>query len=302
MLSTRHRVFLEVARQQNFTKASQVLFLSQPAISKNIQALEGEYETRLFDRQGKKVVLTEAGHILYEKLLQVEILNEQSIFEMSVVKGAAEAKGLFKLGASTTVALYIVPRILSAFHKQYPQLNISLLNRNSDTILEALLQKNIELGVIEGPQKTREVDYKLFLTDKVVAVCSATSPLARKKQIALKDLADIPIVLREQGSGTLDALTDELARHKIDIGNLLVKVRLAGTEALKNFLLESDSIGFLPERAITKELVKKELTILTIEKLNITRNFYFIQRTGETPGRLNKLFITLAKKMYNEKL
>ncbi len=302
MLSVKQQVFLEVARQKNFTRASEILFLSQPAITKNIQSLEKEYEARLFERQGKKVELTEIGRVLFDYLLKIETLLEQANFDISYLKGSLHARGLLKLGASTTVALYIVPPILSAFHKQYPQIEISLLNRNSDMVLDALLQKKIQLGIIEGPQTSKEVDFKSFVTDKVVAVCNSKSYLAKKKIITLPELLSIPIVLREKGSGTLDALTQELARYKINIGALQVKVRLGGTEALKNFLLESDSLGFLPERAITKEVNKKDLTILPLEKLNITRNFYFIQRKGEGHGKLNKLFIALAKKMYNQGL
>ena len=243
MLSVKQQVFLEVARQKNFTRASELLFLSQPAITKNIQSLENEYEAKLFERQGKKVELTEIGKVLFDYLLKMETLQEQANFDISFLKGSLHAKGVLKLGASTTVALYIVPPILSAFHKQYPQIEISLLNRNSDTVLDALLQKKIQLGIIEGPQTSKDVDFKPFVTDKVVAVCNSKSYLAKKKIIKLPELLSIPIVLREKGSGTLDALTQELAKNKIDIGALQVKVRLGGTEALKNFLLEFEFAG-----------------------------------------------------------
>jgi DNA-binding transcriptional LysR family regulator len=299
MLSFKHLIFLEVARQKNFTKASEVLFLSQPAISKNIQSLENEYQCKLFERHGKIAELTAIGKVLFQKLEKVEAIQEQAAFEMSVLKGELEAKGMLKLGASTTVALYIVPAIISAFHKQYPQVQISLLNRNSNNVLDALLQKIINIGIIEGPKKLKEVIYKPFVADKVIAVCNSKSQLAKLKILSIADLPNVPIALREQGSGTLDALTQELMKHNVAIKDLQVNVRLGGTEALKNFLLESDALGFLPERAVAKEVKNKELTVVKINDLKIVRTFYFVERKGEGVNALSKKFAELAVQMYN---
>ena len=302
MISTKHLIFLEVAKQKSFTKASEALFLSQPAISKNIQSLETQYNAKLFERQGYKIELTHIGLLLYERLLEVKNIQEKTEFEISYLKDKLQAKGLLKLGASTTVALYILPRILSVFHKQFPQIEINLLNRNSEIVLEALLERNINLGIIEGPAKIKNVEYLPFISDKVIAVANSKSYLSRKKHYSLADLPTIPIVLREKGSGTLAALKQSLEKNKMKITDLEVKVRLGGTEALKNFLLEADCLGFLPRRAIMKELKNEELTEITIPGLEISRNFYFIQRKGEQSGELNKSFIAFAKRVYNEKL
>jgi len=108
----------------------------------------------------------------------------------------------------------------------------------------------------------------------------------------------MPIAIRERGSGTLAALKYSLEKNNIKISNLNIKVRLGGTEALKNFLLESDSLGFLPQRSVLKELKYGELTEIQFDGLKIERNFYIIQRKGET-SELNKRFIKLAKSIYN---
>ncbi len=300
MLSIKHLVFLEVARLSSFTKASEVLFLSQPAISKNIQSLENDYKARLFERKGYKIELTAIGTLLYEKLLEVKNIQDQTDFQISFIKDKQQAKGILKLGASTTVALYILPKILSAFHKQYPQVEISLFNRNSEIVLQALVEQNINIGIIEGPPKTKKVEFLPFITDDVIAICSSKSYLAKKKNYTLKEIPNIPIVLREKGSGTLEALAESLKKVKLKLQDLNVKVRLGGTEALKNFLLEADCLGFLPRRSITKELTNGELKEINIEGISIQRKFYFIQRKGETAGELNKNFVKFAKTMYNQ--
>jgi len=298
MISTRHDVFLTVAQQKSFSKASQVLYISQPAISKHIKSLEEFYKTKLFDRKGIHIELTEAGRILMEKLVEVKRIQEQVEYEISTIKDVLQAKGVLKLGASTTVSLYILPKVLSAFNQHYPHIHITSLNRNSELVLEALLNQDIDLGIIEGRAKLTHVDYQPFLTDRVVAVCSKKSPIAKKKTYNIKDILTMPVAIRERGSGTLATLKYSLEKNKIKLSDLDIKVRLGGTEALKNFLIESDSLGFLPHRSIIKELKYGELTEVHFEGLHVERNFYFVQRKGENSG-LNKSFIKLARKVYN---
>lgn len=302
MLSTKHLVFLEVATQRSFTKASETLFISQPAISKSIKSLEEEYKAKLFERHGLRVSLTEIGNLLFEKLLEVKNIQEQTQFEISYLKDKLQAKGILKLGASTTVALYILPRILSNFHKQYPHVEINLLNRNSEIVLDALLQKNINVGIIEGPIQSKSVTSIPFMTDEVIAVCSPKSVHKRDMIYSIEDFKTTSIVLREKGSGTLAALTESLKKINIKLTDLNVKVRLSGTEALKNFLLESDCLGFLPKRSILNELRKGELVEINVPGLHIERSFYFIQRVGENLNNLNQVLISLAKNTYNQEL
>jgi DNA-binding transcriptional LysR family regulator len=298
MISIRHDIFLTAAQQKSFSKAAQALYISQPAISKHIKALEAYYKTSLFERKGLYIELTAAGKLLFDRLTEIKRIQEQTEFEISGIRDVMQSKGVLKLGASTTVALYILPKILSSFHQHYPQIQISSLNRNSELVLEALLKDDINLGIIEGRVKLTNVDYQPFLNDEVIAVCSPKSPIAKKKNYPLKEILSMPLVIRERGSGTLAALKYTLEKNKVKISELDIKVRLGGTEALKNFLLESDSLGFLPRRSVMKELNYGELTQVHFEGLQIERSFYFIQRKGET-SELNKSFIRLARKINN---
>lgn len=298
MLSVKHEVFLEVAKQKSFSKASQLLFISQPAISKHIRNLEEQYATRLFERKGVSIELTEAGRLLYDKITEVKAIQDQTEFELSAIKDLLQVKGTLKLGASTTVALYILPKVLSAFQSRYPQIVITLLNRNTEIVLQALLNAEINLGIVEGRSKLTQVSHRPFITDKVVAVCSKKSAIAKKKQYELEELLHLPLALREVGSGTLAALRSALEKKKIKMSSLQTKARLGGTEALKNFLVESDLLGFLPQRSVLKELENGELTEIHFNGLHIERNFYFIERKGEN-SELNRTLIRIAEKMYN---
>lgn len=295
MLSVRHEVFIAVAIHLSFSKASETLFISQPAISKHIKALEEHYKTTLFERKGSSILLTAAGKLLYERLQQAQQIQKQLEFDISTLKDQFRAKGQLKLGASTTVALYILPKVLSEFHKKYPDVKISLLNRNTDTIIQALLNQDIDVGIVEGAKKINSIHYQPFMTDEVIAVCSAKSPIAQKGVLHIQDVKKLPVALREQGSGTLAALKASLQKHDIKLSELDAGVRLAGTEALKNFLKEDNCLGFLPRRALLKELRDGELVAVRIDKLHITRDFHFIQRQGSENDGLNKAFIKFAK-------
>ncbi|MFZ5978383.1 MAG: LysR family transcriptional regulator [Hydrotalea flava] len=299
MLSAQHEVFLEVAKQKSFSKAAEEMYISQPAISKHIKQLEFQYKTKLFDRRGMYIELTPAGELLFERLTEVKRIQEQTLFDITTLSKAMEAEGVLKLGASTTVALYILPKVLSIFHEQHPNLTISLLNRNTEIVLDALLNKEINLGIIEEKGQLTNVSYLPFITDEVVAVCSRQSIWAQKKNYQVKDLYQMPLAIRERGSGTLAVLKKNLEKHKIQLNDLNIKVRLGGTEALKNFLIESDCLGFLPHRSVIKELKYGELKQLHFEGLSIVRNFYFIQRKGET-SNLNKLLIKTAQSVYHK--
>lgn len=302
MLSFKHKVFLEVTQQLSFTKASEAMFISQPAVSKHIQNLEEYYKCRLFERNGRLVSLTEAGKILYNHLLTARSLAREIEFDIGSLNDKRHLEGELKLGASTTVALYVLPPVLSAFGKQNPGVSMSLLNRNSENILKALLNNEIDLGIIEGKDKMSKVSSQLFLNDEVVPVCSARSYLTKQTTYPVAALKEIPLALRELGSGTLASLKAALKKNGIELNDLKITIRLGGTEALKNFILADDCLGFLPMKSIVKELNNGELKRLFIDGLNITRNFYFVQRFGDENSGVNDAFIRFAKNHYNVKL
>ena len=301
MISFKHEVFLEVARNLSFTKAAATLFISQPAITRHIKQLEYDYAVSLFERKGNGIALTPAGQLLVQALNKARDIERQLNHEINLQQKTRTAKGELKLGASTTVALYIVPPILSAFRKKFPQVKISLFNRNSESVLEALMKREIDIGIMEGKSRSAQVHSSHFLNDEVIPVCSSHSALTLKRKITIKDLLKIPVALRERGSGTLQALKNALEDHHVKISQLTNGIRLGGTEALKNFILADDCLGFLPHRSVIKELTHGSLVRLHIEGLSITRQFYFIQRHGEEAMNFSSDFIQLAKRHYNIK-
>lgn len=301
MLSFRHKVFFEVANLLSFTKASQVLNLSQPAISKHIKALEEEYKTSLFERTGNGIRLTEPGRILLAHVRQAREVQIRLEYELSTHQDEYNAKGELRLGASTTVALYIIPEILSAFRRKYPNVHIALLNRNSENVLNALGNNEIDLGIIEGETKTTSANYRYFLSDEVIAVCSPKSELWYRESISVDELRNYPVALRERGSGTLASVKAALEERNFKLSDLRNNISLGGTEALKNFLLVDDCLGFLPLKSVQKELSSGTLKQVHVDGLNIKRRFYFIQRHGSDNDPFGQSFVRFALHLHNLK-
>jgi DNA-binding transcriptional LysR family regulator len=302
VLSFSHQVFIEVASNLSFSKAANILFITQPAISKHVKALESFYKCALFERTSHQIRLTPTGETLFKHLKEALQIQQKIQFEISTAVEYSRAEGNLRIGASTTVALYIIPPMLSAFHRAQPLLNIQLMNRNSENITKALLTNEIDIGIVEVDQKIISIAYTHFMSDQVIPVCSSKSEIAKFGEINADHLKKLPIAIRERGSGTLTALEKGLKGLKVTINDLQVKVRLGGTEALKNFLLADQCIGFLPRRSVMKELAKDELRELRIPNLEMERNFYFIQRQGSVEAPLNRHFIKFAHSFYNQKL
>ena len=240
MSDFRLKVFRSVAKNLSFTKASQELFVSQPAITKHIQELEAAYQTRLFDRQGSRISLTESGNLLLEHCERILEDYKRLEYEMHLLHN--EYTGGLKLGASTTIAQYVLPPLLASFIGKFPQVSLSLLNGNSREIEAALQEHRIDLGFVEGVFRLPNIRYTTFLEDELVAVVRTGSKLAVGEEITPDELFHLPLVLRERGSGTLDVFERALQQHNIKLSSLQVLMYLGSTESIKLFLEHTDCL------------------------------------------------------------
>lgn len=298
MSDFRLKVFQSVAKNLSFTKASQELFVSQPAITKHIQELETCYQARLFDRQGNKISLTEAGKLLLKHSERIMEDYKRLEYEMHLLHN--EYMGELKLGASTTVAQYVLPPLLANFIAKFPQVNLSLLNGNSREIEVALQEHRIDLGLVEGIFRLPNLKYTTFLEDELVAVVRTNSKLASLDEIVPEDLPHIPLVLRERGSGTLDVFERALSQHDMKLSSLNVLMYLGGTESIKLFLEHTDCMGVVSIRSVSRELLAGNLRVVDIKGMQMLREFNFVQLQGQESG-LSQVFMQFAMH-YNKKL
>lgn len=298
MLNFRLRVFYSVATFSSFTKAAEEMFITQPAVTKNIKELESELNIRLFNRIANKITLTEAGRLLLHYTEHVLTLDKKFMFDLGVLK--QKFAGDLKLGASTTIGQYVLPAILAQFNREHPDIELSLLNDNTQRIETALVEKVLDLGIIEGNSRNSQLKYIPFLKDEIVAVVHASQPLFEKDEITLEELKKTPLVLREIGSGSLEVITDKLKQKGVKLKDLNVVMHLGSTESIKTFLANSNSIGLISINAVSKEIVNGEFKIIDITDFEMVRNFYFIHLHG-VPSGFTEMFIQYALNYYNHK-
>lgn len=285
-------VFVAAARYLNFSKAAQDLNISQPAVSKNIHELEVQTGRNLFERNGNRLLLTETGQMLLNYAQQLLGIYEQLNENLENLDG--KIAGELRLGASTTISHYIIPEILADFHTRFPLIKIKTLHGNSRQVEEWLQQKEIDLGIVEGLTDNISMKYEEFLKDELVLVTRYGNPkMADDNAINPDVLKEFDFVLREQGSGTNEIIRKALMQVGIGLPDLNVKVVMASTESIKNFLLTTDCFSFLSIHALTKELKNQELQIIELNNLEIERYFYFVRPQGVL-GRLPDNFRKFA--------
>jgi len=296
MFDFRLKVFDTVARRLSFTKAADELFITQPAVTKHIKQLENYFKLPLFERKGNTVTLTNAGELLLKHTESLQEISRRLEFEISLLKESH--KGCLRLGASTTVFQYVLPPILARFKKSYKDVQLQMLHANTEHIEQALLRKEIELGVIEGDSKRRDIHYTPFARDEIVLVSSAKNPLAKKDEIRLDELPSIPLLLREPGSGTLEVVLNALQKADIKVSGLNVEMYLGSSEAIKSYLLHSTCMAFISRHAVLKEVDSGCLKIVAIKLFSVPRQFFFITHPGPEGG-LTALFMRFALLNYN---
>jgi len=296
MSDFRLRVFAAVARHLSFTKAGQELFISQPAVTKHLHELEKQYGQRLLARHGSRVALTEAGRLLLAHAEAVAAAQQQLDDQLLALRDPEEAVGRLRLGASTTLSQYVLPAWLPAFQLRYPQVQLTLLNVNSERIAGALLRGELDLGFVEGRSKSRDLHYELLMPDELVAVRRAAPTGPPPTPVPLAEVLAQPLVLRERGSGTLEVLEFALRERKIKLSDLRVAFYFDSTEAIKAYLdAAPDALGFVSRQALKRELAAGRLEIVPIADLVLPRQFEAVWMQGQPLTRVAQRFLSFSQ-------
>jgi DNA-binding transcriptional LysR family regulator len=282
-------VFRAVAEQRSFRKAAEELYLTQPAVSLQIKALEEDLGVQLFDRGGAQITLTEAGRILLGYSQQLSALLAQAEHDLAALSG--EHGGHLALGASTTIAQYVLPRLLAEFRREHPRVHPTLISGNTEHIVDAVEKQKIALGFIEGPARSRDVKTESFLEDELVLIASTAHELAERNLISCAELAGTPLLMRERGSGTRHVIEMALARQGVKRSSLQIVMELDSTEAIKSAVEAGLGIGFVSRWAIAKDLrLDSSFKIVDVEGLRIKREFLIAYASGPEPLGLAREF------------
>lgn len=275
-------VFRTVADQRSFRKAAEELYLTQPAVSLQIKALEDDIGVQLFDRTGAHIALTKAGKVLLDYSRRANALFVQAEEEIAALSG--DHAGLLALGASTTIAQYLLPRMLGEFLRSHPRIHPTMVSGNTEQIVEALTQQKIALGLIEGPARSRDIKCEPFMEDELVLIVSAAHEWAELESIPCSEIAAAPLLMRERGSGTRQIVEMALQRQGVKLNPSRIVMELDSTEAIKSAVEAGLGVGFVSRWAIAKNLrLGAHFKIVEVTGLRIQREFCVAYASGAEP-------------------
>lgn len=276
----RLRVFRVVARHLNFSRAAEELLLTQPAVTQQIKALEDELGVSLFDRAGGRIHLTPAGNAFLPFAEKIRNLSEEAVQAVAVISG--EQSGELSVGASQTVAQYILPFLIAAFRKSHPKVQVIAQSGNTDEMLQALVAGQIQLALIEGPERRKDLRIEPFMQDHLVLVVPASHGWAGQE--VTPDMVRLePLLLREHGSGSRRVLEQALAVHGVRPKDLRISMEFDSTEALLSAVEAGLGVTFISSFAVRNQLALGTLKLAYAKDLKLSRSFSVALPSGPLP-------------------
>lgn len=264
--------FACAAEHGSFTAAAATLGVTQAAISQRIQQLERDLRTMLFQRAGGRVYLTPAGHKLYDYAQRILGLHSEARAQLGGVPVAV--RGELTLAASSIPGEYVLPGVLALFRKRHPGIHVRAIIGDSADVVAQLRQGRVHLGLLGRKWDEPRIAFRPIAADELVFVTSRRKPLVRHSHVPIKKLLELPIVLREPGSGTRACLEQALAAHGVATSDLDVVLELGSNEAIKEAVIQGVGVAVLSMQAIRRELHGKQLMAFRIQDVPLERNVY----------------------------
>jgi DNA-binding transcriptional LysR family regulator len=269
------QIFQAVAVHRSYTRAAEALYLSQPAVSLQVRALEKTIGLPLFEKSGRTLRLTDAGRELLTYSDRIFALLDETKLVLEELSGAR--RGMVKVAASTTAGIYVVPTALGAFHRQNPDVKLTLDVVNRITVQEHLLNDEIDLAVMGLIEDTHELDVERFLPNELVVIAPPHHRLAGRADIPLEELVEETLLLREAGSGTRTDVERMFSARDIP---LQIGMELRSSGAIKQAVAAGLGVSVMPESALELELKAERLITLDVEGFPVHRYWYLVRRAG----------------------
>lgn len=292
MADRRLQVFHTVARLLSFTKAAETLHMTQPAVTFQVRQLEEHFNTRLFDRTHNRISLTDAGvrvNEYAERIFQLYGEMENSIREMT-----GEISGAVTIGASTTVAEYMLPSLLGDFKEKYPEVNLHLKVSNSEGIVSMVENNTIDLGVVESPVANKNLMVEICKYDQLVVIMPPNHPLAERRQVSFKDILQYPFICREEGSGTREVISEYLGSMSCCDRDLNIVMELGSPEAIKGAVEAGMGLSVVSSATIQKELKLGTLVSIPLDP-PLRRPYSFVHHKQKFRLRVMEELLDFAR-------
>jgi DNA-binding transcriptional LysR family regulator len=264
-------IFCTVVDLKSFSKAAQVLHLTQPTISVHIKALEDEFSTKLLDRLGRTIQATQDGEILYRYAKEIVAMKENTRRAMERITGTVGGK--IVIGASTIPGEYILPQLLAKFKRAYPDVFPTLRIGDSNDIYESVLRGEVDFGVIGTAVKDKNIVTQKYLGDEIILA----APAGYKASVLKKDeLRTVPLLVREKGSGSRSSIEEHLNRIGLTLDSLNIIAEIGSSQALIQAVKSGMGLTFTSRRSVQDEIKRETLKSVKLKGILIHRNFYVI--------------------------
>ena len=297
MADRRLQVFHAVAKHLSFTRAADALFMTQPAVTFQIKQLEEQYGTRLFERRHGCISLTPAGDLVLSFAEKILALSDE--MEMRLAEMTGEMRGTLLVGASTTIAEFMLPRVLGEFNAAYPQVRARLIVANSESIEGRVAEHTLDVGLIEVPAKLPGLTSQVCCEDELQVICVPDYPLAGMKSVTPKVLADYEYISREPGSGTREITDAYFRSHKVPPDRLKTQMELGSPEALKGVVSTGLGFAIVSTVVVAKETQFGELVAIRLNP-PLKRSLYLVFQQDRFQSRLTATFIEFARRKLKE--
>jgi DNA-binding transcriptional LysR family regulator len=292
MADRRLQVFHTVARLLSFTKAAETLHMTQPAVTFQVRQLEEYFNTRLFDRTHNRISLTEAGGKVYQyadRIFELYAEMENTVREMT-----GEISGSLTIGASTTIAEYMLPALLGDFRSQYPDVSIHLKVSNTEGIVSMVESNAIDLGVVEAPVSNKNLVVDRCRNDRLVGIVPQGHELSDRTTIAIDELLDYPFICREEGSGTREVINEYICSNDDCQQTMKIAMELGSPEAVKGAVEAGMGISIVSNATIQKELRLGTLVALQLDP-PLERPFSFVHQKQKFRVRVMEELLDFAR-------
>jgi DNA-binding transcriptional LysR family regulator len=291
------RTYVKVVETQNLSRTAEEFGLSQPAVTKQIQALEDMYGVLLLERSGRKLKTTEAGEALYN--CAREIIKAMDKTDKTMEELSESRKGNLYIGASTIPGQYILPAIIKKFKDKYPAVSISMEVADTEKIFYKAVERELDIGIVGGWTNNRKVDGFEWLHDELVLIVPADHQLARYTRVRVDKLAGERWIFRERGSGTQKALDELLAANGLKKEDINVCMEAGSTEAVIASVESDIGISAISSWATRSLDPARRIKTIRIDDVNAVRHFYIIYPRQKTRRKSVNNFVEFIKK-YNE--
>jgi DNA-binding transcriptional LysR family regulator len=284
-------VFVAIAETGSFSKGAEKTGITQSTASQHILGLEKELGVRLFDRGREGALLTEAGKLFFSRA--VKILSDCDGSRTAIRRFLGMEDVTLRVGASDASGAWMIPAVLGLFQKAHPKVRLEVTQGNSRSVLHQLADEEVELGFVGGRFEDDRISFEQMGEDSLVCAVSPGLSAGRKESLSQAQLCKVPLVSREDGSGTQKAVYKALAGTWINKDSLTIVASLGSSDAIRRALLSGAGYAFISARAITEELARGELTAIRIPGVQITQKFYAARREGRELSPAAAAFLEL---------